>query len=212
MAGLLALSRFIDRMNEVISKSVSWLILVAVLVSAINAIIRKTFNTSSNAWLELQWYLYGAAFLGAAAYTLKQNEHIRIDIIYGLWSRRVQHWIDLIGHVLFLMPFTILMLWLFAPWLERSILSGERSTNAGGLILWPAKAILVAGFALLALQGISEIIKKIAVMRGVIADPNPFISAHEAAEMEGAAKLGEVAPGRHAGHVDITREDGEPRK
>ncbi|MFD1882446.1 TRAP transporter small permease subunit [Paracoccus pacificus] len=187
MGGLLALSRFIDRMNEFIGKSVSWLILVAVIVSAANAIIRKTMNTSSNAWLELQWYLYGAAFLLAAAYTLKQNEHIRIDIIYGLWSRRVQHWIDLIGHVFFLMPFTLLMLWLFYPWVRRSYMSGEMSNNAGGLIIWPAKALLMAGFFLLALQGISEIIKKIAVMRGVIPDPNPFVSAHEAAELEGAA-------------------------
>ncbi len=115
MAGLLALSRLIDTVNETIGKWVSWAILVAVLVSAGNAVIRKTFNMSSNAWLELQWYLFGAAFLLAAAYTLKQNEHIRIDIVYGMFSRRVQHWIDLFGHVFFLMPFVLLMIIYFTP-------------------------------------------------------------------------------------------------
>jgi TRAP-type mannitol/chloroaromatic compound transport system permease small subunit len=184
MDGLLRLSRTIDRINEAIGKSVSWLILVAVLVSAVNAVIRKAFSTSSNAWLELQWYLFGAAFLLAAAYTLKQNEHIRIDIVYGIWSRRVQHWIDLIGHVLFLMPFVVLMVVYLIPYVSLSFRSGEVSTNAGGLIIWPAKALLLAGFSLLLAQGISEIIKKIAVMRDVIPDPTPFISVQEAAEHE----------------------------
>ncbi|MBZ9744244.1 TRAP transporter small permease subunit [Mesorhizobium sp. CO1-1-7] len=192
MAGLLALSRTIDRINEFIGKSVSWLILLAILVSAANAVIRKVFDTSSNAWLELQWYLFGAAFMLAAAYTLKQNEHIRIDIVYGLFSRRVQHWIDLFGHVFFLMPFVTLMVFYFVPYVSLSFHSGEMSTNAGGLIVWPAKAILLVGFFLLALQGISEIIKKIAIMRGVIEDPNPFISVHEQAELEAKALAEEV--------------------
>ncbi|MFB2532296.1 TRAP transporter small permease subunit [Paracoccus sp. p4-l81] len=174
MGGLLTLSSGIDRMNEWIGKAVSWLILVAVLVSAGNAVVRKVFSTSSNAWLELQWYLFGAAFLLAAAYTLKQNEHIRIDILYGVWTRRRQHWIDLIGHLLFLMPFVILMLYYFVPWVQTSFRIKEVSSNAGGLIIWPAKALLLVGFFLLFLQGISEIIKKIAVMRGLIEDPNPF--------------------------------------
>lgn len=187
MKSLLAVSSGIDRMNEVIGKAVAWLIFIAVLVSAANAIIRKIFNTSSNSWLELQWYLFGAAFLLAAAYTLKQNEHVRIDIIYGVWSRRVQHWIDLFGHVVFLMPFVTLMIWYFVPWVLRSVTSGEVSTNAGGLIIWPAKSLLLIGFALLWLQGISEIIKKIAVMRGDIEDPTPFVSTHAAAELEGEA-------------------------
>ena len=181
MAGLLALSRAIDRMNEFIGKWVSWLILLAVLVSAANAVIRKTFNMSSNAWLELQWYLFGAAFLLAAAYTLRQNEHIRIDIVYGMFSRRVQHWIDLFGHVFFLMPFVLLMIYYFVPYVSLSYRSGEVSTNAGGLIIWPAKSLLLIGFSLLALQGISEIIKKIAIMRGDMDDPTPFISVHEQA-------------------------------
>lgn len=178
MGGMLALSRAIDRVNELIGKSVSWLILIAVLVSATNAIIRKTLNTSSNAWLELQWYLYGAAFLLAAAYTLRQNEHIRIDIVYGAFSRRVQHWIDLLGHFLFLMPFVLVMLYLLFPYVMLSVRSGEVSTNSGGLIIWPAKALILAGFVLLFAQGISEIIKKIAVMRGLIEDPTPFTGHH----------------------------------
>lgn len=192
MQGPLALSRGIDRLNEFIGRSVSWLILVAILVSAANAVIRKVFDTSSNAWLELQWYLFGAAFMLAAAYTLRQNEHIRIDIVYGLFPRRVQHCIDLFGHVFFLMPFVTLMVFYFVPYVSLSFHSGEMSTNAGGLIVWPAKAILLAGFFLLALQGISEIIKKIAIMRGHMEDPNPFISVHEQAELEAKALADEV--------------------
>lgn len=194
MQALLAVSRSIDRVNEFIGRNVSWLILLAVLVSAGNAVMRKTFSISSNAWLEAQWYLFGAAFLGAAAYTLKQNEHIRIDIVYGLWSRRTQHWIDLFGHVFFLMPFVLLMIWYFVPYVRLSYRIGEVSTNAGGLILWPAKSFLLIGFALLGLQGISEIVKKIAVMRGDMEDPNPFVSAHEAAELEGKALAEEARP------------------
>lgn len=193
MQGLLALSRAIDRLNEIVGKTVMWAIFVAILVSAANAVVRKVFNTSSNAWLELQWYLFGAAFMLAAAYTLKQNEHIRIDIFYGTRSRRTQHWIDLFGHVLFLMPFVVLMAWMMVPYAWQAWKIGQVSTNAGGLMIWPARAILAAGFILLVLQGISEIIKKIAVMQGLIEDPHPFISAHEAAELEGAALASAVA-------------------
>lgn len=192
MRGWVALARGIDRANEVIGRSMAWLILVAVLVSATNAVVRKVFSVSSNAWLELQWYLFGAAFLLAAAYTLKQNEHIRIDIVYGLFSRRAQHWIDLFGHLVFLMPFTLLMLWYLVPYVAQSFANGEVSTNSGGLVIWPAKGLLLAGFVLLALQGLSEIIKKIAVMRGVMEDPHPFVSAHEAAAKEGEALAEEV--------------------
>lgn len=192
MAGLLALSRAIDRLNEFIGKWVAWLILLSILISAGNAVIRKAFNMSSNAWLELQWYLFGAAFLLAAAYTLKQNEHIRIDIVYGLFSRRIQHWIDLFGHVFFLMPFVLLMIYYFIPYVTLSFRSGEMSSSAGGLVIWPAKALLLIGFAQLGIQGISEIIKKIAIMRGLIEDPNPFITAHEQAEAEGKALVEEL--------------------
>jgi len=192
MRVLTGISAIIDAINEFIGKWVSWLILASILVSAGNAVIRKVFDVSSNAWLELQWYLFGAAFLAAAAYTLKQNEHIRIDIVYGMWPRRVQHWIDLFGHVFFLMPFVTLMVIYFVPYVSLSFRSGEMSTNAGGLIVWPAKAILLAGFFLLFLQGISEIIKKIAIMRGLMEGPNPFLSAHEQAELEAKALADEV--------------------
>lgn len=192
MRGALALAFGIDRINEVIGRAMAWLILVAVLVSAANAVVRKVFSVSSNSWLELQWYLFGAAFLLAAAYTLKQNEHIRIDIIYGMFPRRMQHWIDLFGHVVFLMPFVLLMVWYLVPYVAKSFASGEVSTNSGGLVIWPAKGLLLAGFVLLAFQGLSEIIKKIAVMRGLIDDPNPFVSSHEAARTEGALLAGEI--------------------
>ncbi len=186
MQALLGLSRGIDRVTAFIGKSVMWLILLAVLVSSGNAIVRKVFNWSSNSLLEMQWYLFGAAFMGAAAYTLQQNEHIRIDVFYGTRTRRTQHWIDLFGHVFFTLPFVILMTWLLVPYAWQAFQSGQISTNAGGLIIWPARAILASGFALLIAQALSEIIKKIAVMRGLIEDPHPFISAHEAAELEGA--------------------------
>ncbi|GHG10102.1 TRAP transporter small permease subunit [Paracoccus aerius] len=184
MNGLLALSRGIDRVNTVIGRNVSWLILLAIFVSAINAVIRKAFSMSSNAWLELQWYLYGAAFLLAAAYTLLENEHIRIDILFGALSRRVQHWIELLGHIFFLMPMVLLTLWLTWPWLARSYRTGEMSMNAGGLMLWPAKALLFTGFLLLLLQGISEIIKKIAVMRGLIPDYNAPSGHHAPLDLD----------------------------
>ncbi|MCF8510727.1 MAG: TRAP transporter small permease subunit [Rhodobacteraceae bacterium] len=193
MNAALGLSRAIDRLSEAIGKSVMWLILVAIIISAVNAVIRKAFNMSSNAWLEAQWYLYGAAFLLAASYTLKQNEHIRIDIVYGLHSRRRQHWIDLFGHIFFLLPFVVLMAWMLIPYAWQAYSIGQVSTNAGGLIIWPARALLAAGFILLTAQAISEIIKKIAVMRGLMEDPHPFVSAHEAAELEGAALAAEVA-------------------
>ncbi len=193
MKAFLAFSAGIDRVSERVGRAVMWLILVAILVSAGNAIVRKAFNSSSNAWLELQWYLFGAAFLLASAQTLRQNEHIRIDILYGLRSRRAQHWIDLFGHVFFLLPFVVLMTWMLVPYAWAAYRIGQISTNAGGLIIWPARALLAAGFALLTLQALSEIIKKIAVMRGLIEDPHPFVSAHEAAELEGAALAAAVA-------------------
>ncbi|WP_042247162.1 TRAP transporter small permease subunit [Paracoccus sp. PAMC 22219] len=198
MSGLLALSRGIDRVTTLIGRSVAWLILLAVVISATNAIIRKAFSMSSNAWLEAQWYLFGAAFMLASAWTLLENEHIRIDVIYGRWSRRVQHWIDLLGTVLFLMPFTTVMLWLTWPALMGSIRSGEISMNAGGLPLWPARAVLVVGFGMLFAQGLSEIVKKIAVMRGIIPDPHQNTGPNEAAIHEAELML--------AGRTDRTDE------
>lgn len=195
MQALLGLARGIDRVSAFVGKSVMWLILVAVLVSAGNAIVRKAINWSSNSLLELQWYLFGAAFMGAAAYTLQQNEHIRIDIFYGSRSRRTQHWIDLFGHVVFTLPFVVLMTWMLIPYAWQAYQVGQVSNNAGGLIIWPARAILAAGFILLIAQVLAEIIKKIAVMQGLIEDPHPFISAHQAAEQEGAELAKVVANG-----------------
>jgi TRAP-type mannitol/chloroaromatic compound transport system permease small subunit len=192
MQALLALSRGIDRVNAFIGKGVIWLILIAVVVSAANAISRKLFDLSSNAWLELQWYLFGGAFMGAAAYTLQQNEHIRIDIFYASRSRRAQHWIDLIGHIFFLLPFAALMTWLLWPYTLQAYTGGQVSSNAGGLIIWPARAILLAGFAMLTVQALSEIIKKIAVMQGLIEDPHPFVSAQDQALQEVEELVAEV--------------------
>ncbi len=193
MNGLLSLSRGIDRLNELIGRVAGYAILAAVFISAGNAIVRKLApQYSSNAWLEAQWYLFGAAFMLAAAVTLKQNEHIRIDLIYSNLTRRTQNWIDLLGHLLFLMPFSLLMVWYLWPYTVKSFHSGEVSTNAGGLIIWPAKAILLAGFVMLSLQGVSEIIKKIAVMRGLIPDPAPFVSSHDAVANEAEGLMGEI--------------------
>lgn len=192
MRGLLGLSSLIDAVNGVIGKLMGWLILAAILVSTTNAVTRKLFSISSNAWLELQWYLFGAAFMLAAAYTLRQNEHVRIDVLYGRVSDRTRQWIDLLGHLFFLMPFSLLMVYYLYPYVMSSYRSGEVSTNSGGLIIWPAKAVLLIGFILLTLQGISEIIKKIAIMRGLIEDPHPFHNAKEQAELEAQALLEEV--------------------
>ena len=183
MQGLLKLSRLIDTVTEFIGKAVSWLILAAVLVSAGNAIVRKVFNTSSNSWLELQWYLFGAVFFLAAAYTLKQNEHIRIDIFYGSRSKKTQDRIELFGLLFFLMPFCLLMLWLLFPYALEALRSGEMSAAAGGLILWPSKALILGGFILLTIQGISEIIKRIAIMNGLMDDPNPHLATHVPLDM-----------------------------
>jgi TRAP-type mannitol/chloroaromatic compound transport system permease small subunit len=163
---LLAIARRIDAVTAFIGKSVSWLVLAAVLVSAVNAIIRKAFDISSNAWLETQWYLFGAVFMLAAAWVLQVNAHVRIDALSSHFSQRTRNWIDLFGHVFFLMPLCVLMIWLSIPYFWESYIGNEISTNAGGLIVWPTKFFVLAGFVLLALQGISEIIKRVAIMRG----------------------------------------------
>ncbi|MEP3435362.1 MAG: TRAP transporter small permease subunit [Hoeflea sp.] len=168
MGNLLALSRFIDRINGFVGRNVSWLVLAAVLISAGNATIRKVFDMSSNAWLEVQWYLFGAVFMLAAGYTLRKNEHVRIDVLAGNLSKRTRDWIDLIGHFLFLLPFCLMMTYLAWPFFWRSFKSGELSSNAGGLIIWPAKAVVLAGFILLTAQAVSEIIKRIAIIRGLL--------------------------------------------
>jgi TRAP-type mannitol/chloroaromatic compound transport system permease small subunit len=164
----LAFSRFIDHLNGKIAGAVSWALLAAVIICTGNALIRYALNTSSNAWLEVQWYLFAAIFMLASAHTLKRDEHVRIDVITGRFSRRAQVWIDLFGFVLFLLPICALILYYGIPFALVSIQSGEMSSNAGGLIVWPAKLLVPAGFALLALQGVSEIIKRIAFLAGRI--------------------------------------------
>lgn len=164
----LSLSRLIDTINEKIAGAVSWALLAAVVICTGNALIRYIFNTSSNAWLEIQWYLFAAIFLLASAHTLKRDEHVRIDVIMGRFSKRTQAWVDLLGYLLFLLPVCLLILWYGAPYALDSIRSGEMSSNAGGLIVWPAKLLIPAGFALLVLQGVSEIIKRIAFLAGRI--------------------------------------------
>jgi TRAP-type mannitol/chloroaromatic compound transport system permease small subunit len=172
MQALLAASRSIDAVTGFIGRQVKWLVLVAVIVSAGNAIIRKAFDSSSNSWLELQWYLFGAVFMLAAAYTLQRNAHIRIDVVSSHLQKRTRDWIDLFGHVVFLLPFVSMMLWLCLPFFWESYKSQEMSMNSGGLIVWPAKLIILVGFALLLAQAFSEIIKRIAILTGRIDDPH----------------------------------------
>jgi TRAP-type mannitol/chloroaromatic compound transport system permease small subunit len=170
MQGLLGFARVIDGINERIGKLVAWLILAAVVVSAGNAIIRKVFNSSSNAWLELQWYLFGAVFMLGAAWTLRCNEHIRIDILSSRFSKRSRDKMDVFGHIVFLLPFVLVHLWTSWPFFVASFRSQEVSTNAGGLIVWPAKLMVLLGFLLLLAQAISELIKRIAILRGDLID------------------------------------------
>ena len=194
MHGLLALSRAIDHFNAQIGKAVGWLICAAVIVSSANAMVRYIFDTSSNGWLELQWYLFSAVFLVGSGYTLLNNEHVRIDIIAGRLSRRTRAWIDIIGGLLFLLPMTLVIAWFSWPFFAKSVAgctmlglhvsdvfgwampaqSGndcEISSDAGGLIRWPAKILIPIGFLLLTLQGISEIIKRFAFLMGLGPDP-----------------------------------------
>ena len=171
MQGLLRISRIIDAIDERLGKALGWLILLAVLISAINAIVRFSLNRSSNAWLELQWYLFGAVFLLGAAYTFLRHEHIRIDIVNARLPKRVRDWIDLCGHLFFLMPLCAVLIWSGTRFAYASFMSGEVSSSAGGLILWPAKIMVPLCFLLLAIQGFSEIVKRVAAMRGLIAEP-----------------------------------------
>ncbi|MBF9234030.1 TRAP transporter small permease subunit [Microvirga alba] len=180
MAALLRLSRIIDSVNVRLGKTAAWAIVVAILVSAINAIIRRVFGVSSNAWLELQWYLFGAVFMLCSAWTLKSNEHIRIDIISNRLSKRGRDWIDMFGNVFFLLPFLAVMTWLAVPYFLRSFASGEVSSNAGGLPIWPAKALILLGFISLSFQWVSEVIKRVAIMRGDLVDEHAEVHSAEA--------------------------------
>ncbi|MGE0210865.1 MAG: TRAP transporter small permease subunit [Parvibaculaceae bacterium] len=178
MGALLAASRAVDAFSRFVGRWVYWLILLAVLVSAGNATTRKLFDLSSNAWLELQWYLFGAVFMLAAAWTLERNEHIRIDIVSGNLPKRARDWIDVFGHVFMLLPFAAILSYLCWFFFWNAYRSGEISGSAGGLALWPARLVMFVGFVMLLVQGLSELVKRVAVIMGRIPDP------HEAAQQQ----------------------------
>ena len=171
MNALLALSRGIDWLNERVGRFALWLILASAIISAINAVVRKAFDYSSNAFLEIQWYLFAAVFLLAAGYTSLHNEHVRIDVLSSKLSARGRNWIDIIGIVFFLFPFVYETVRLSLPTVINAIASGEMSSNAGGLIRWPVYILVPIGFSLLGLQGVSELIKRVAFLRGLIDNP-----------------------------------------
>jgi TRAP-type mannitol/chloroaromatic compound transport system permease small subunit len=196
VTSLLSISRVIDAVSAVIGRFMSWLILMAVIVSTVNAVIRKLFDVSSNAWLELQWVLFGAVFLLCSPWTLMSNEHIRIDIVNSLLSKGTRNWIDVIGHVLFLMPLTVIMMLVSWPFAIRSLMINEQSVNAGGLAQWPAKFLIPIGFTLLFIQGISELIKRVAIMQGRLADTTSGGGHHASAEAEAQRLLAQVEEAR----------------
>ena len=172
MKSLLVFSGLMDRASERVGHTIYWLVLVAVLVSCINAVVRKTFNWSSNSLLEIQWYLFSAIFLFCAGYTLLRNQHVRIDVISGRLSKRAQAWIDILGTLFFLLPMAIMIMYLSWPVFVQAYERHEVSTNAGGLVIWPARLMVPIGFLLLAAQGISELVKRVAFLQGLIPDPS----------------------------------------
>lgn len=197
---LLPVARAIDRINERVGRTIYWLVLAAVLISTANAVVRKLFDTSSNAWLEIQWYLFAAIFLLCSGYTLLRNEHVRIDVISGRFSRRGLARIDIFGFTCFLLPMTLVILYLSVPLFANSVTKAppgetapsfgaviaglfdprgwEESDQAGGLIRWPVKLLIPVGFVLLGLQGLSELVKRFAFLKGLIPDPNEKAAAH----------------------------------
>ena len=182
MAPLLSLSRLIDRMSGWIGRWVAWLVLAAVLISAANAVSRKAFNLSSNAFLEIQWYLFAAVFLLASGYTLLRQEHVKIDVVSGRFSKRTQIWIEIVGICLFLFPFVYMIIKLAMPLVINAYVTNEMSSNAGGLIRWPVFALLPLGLLLLGVQGISELIKRVAFLRGLVPDPSRKLGLKTPAE------------------------------
>jgi len=180
---LLRISALIDALNERVGKLVYWLVLATVLISAGNAIMRKMFSMSSNAWLELQWYLFSAVFLLCAGYTLLHNGHVRIDVLAGRLSPTGQAWIDILGTLFFLLPMTLMLTWMSWPYFLRAFQTSEISGSAGGLILWPARVLMPVGFGLLALQGLSELIKRVAFVAGKGPDPIPRHDVNAEAEL-----------------------------
>lgn len=189
MTALLQWSRWIDTLNHYVGKITIWLVLITTLISAGNAIVRKVFDSSSNALLEIQWYLFAAVFLLGAGYGLLKNAHVRIDFIASRLSARARNWIDVGGILLALIPFCLLSIYLSWPMFMQGFVSGEMSSNAGGLIRWPAYLLIPVGFALLMLQGISELIKRLAFLRGQGPDP----LAHEEAQSDDQQRANELA-------------------
>lgn len=176
MNALLKLSQLIDALTERIGKSIIWLVLVVTLISSGNAIMRYTINYSSNAFLEIQWYLFAMIFLLGSGYTLMKNEHVRIDLIAGKFSQRGQTWIDIFGIIFFLMPMAIAIMWMSWPIFLLALHNNEQSSNAGGLTVWPARLMVPVGFFLLVLQGVSELIKRVGFLLGLC--PNPTEKPH----------------------------------
>jgi len=195
MRVLLKFSNAVDWLNRQIGKYAIWLILASTVISGVNALVRKIFNFSSNAFLEVQWYLFAAAFLLAAGYTLLNNEHVKIDVIYSKFSRPKQIWIDIIGFTFFLTPVCLAVLWYSMPFFLKGYHSGEMSNNAGGLIRWPVYALIPLGFSLLMLQGWSELIKRFAFLQGLIEDPG-VKREEKSAEEELAESIRRLAEGK----------------
>ena len=192
---LLKTSRMIDALNERVGSAIIWLVLAAVVISAVNAIIRKVFNTSSNAFLEIQWYLFAAVFLLGAGYTLLRQGHVKIDVILGRFSKRTQIIVECFGIVFFLMPFVFAVIHHVWPLVVNAYVSNEMSENAGGLIRWPAYALVPLGFALLGIQGVSEFIKRIGFLQGLCADPTQPVQTKTAEEeLAEEIKKHQVAP------------------
>ena len=167
MRAMLGFSRGVDAMNEFIGRIADWLVLSACLISAGNAVVRYGFSLSSNAWLEVQWYLFAGTVMLGAAYTLKRNEHVRVDLVYGSVGQRARLWIDVFGILLFLLPAMVLLAWMTWPFFVESWIRNEGSPNSGGLLRWPVKLLLPIGFTLVTLQGLSELVKRIAALAGI---------------------------------------------
>jgi len=203
MKSLLTLSRLIDAINTLVGRAVIWLTLLVVLVSATNAVVRKLFNISSNAWLELQWYLFGAMFLLTAGYTLLQNGHVRVDILSSRLSRRAQIGIEIFGVLFFLLPACLTIMWLSWPMFVDSYMSHEQSTNTGGLLRWPVKLLIPAGFFLLVLAGISHLIKCVAFLSGHAPDPTEVHTGKSAEE----ALVDEIAREASEREAALIRQD-----
>ena len=196
MKALLSFSKAIDWLNNKVGQGIYWLILIAVIVSSGNAVVRYSLHTSSNAWLEIQWYLFSAVFLFGAGYALLHNQHVRIDVISSRMSKKAQIWIDILGTIFFLMPMAITNMRLSRPVFIESVHRSEVSTNAGGLVIWPARLMVPVGFLLLVLQGLSELIKRVAFLKGLIPDPtekDEGPTAEEALAAEILRQRGEAA-------------------